>query len=117
MMTSELVDRLEVSLAIRAAQPDDAPAIYADITRARELLGWPRVGLDEGLARFGAWFRPQLRGGEGLRRDSAQRSRSARAAGASRSVMSCCALRPVRDEFDVDVVWCKFDQLRREVGR
>jgi UDP-glucuronate 4-epimerase len=69
--TSELVDRLENALDVRAvriaapAQPGDAPATYADITRARELLRWePRVGLDEGLARFAAWLRPLLRGGE-----------------------------------------------------
>jgi UDP-glucuronate 4-epimerase len=76
--TSELVDRLENALDVRAireaapAQPGDVPATYADITRARELLGWePRVGLDEGLAHFGAWLRPLLRGGEGLRCDGA----------------------------------------------
>jgi UDP-glucuronate 4-epimerase len=63
--TTELVDRLETALGVRAdrvaapAQPGDVPATYADITRARDILGWePRVGLDEGLARFGAWLRP-----------------------------------------------------------
>lgn len=72
--TSELVDRLENALDVRAirvaapAQPGDVPATYADITRARELLGWePRVGLDEGLARFGAWLRPVLGGGVGVK--------------------------------------------------
>jgi UDP-glucuronate 4-epimerase len=66
--TTELVDRLENALGVRAvrvaapAQPGDVPATYADITRARDILGWePRVGLDEGLARFGAWIRPLLR--------------------------------------------------------
>lgn len=66
--TTELVDRLENALGVRAlrvptaAQPGDVPATYADITRARDILGWqPRVALDEGLARFGAWIRPQLR--------------------------------------------------------
>ena len=66
--TGELVDRMEHALGVRAvrvaapAQPGDVPATYADITRARELLGWePRVGLDEGLARFGAWLRALLR--------------------------------------------------------
>ena len=70
--TGELVDRMEHALGVRAirvaapAQPGDVPATYADITRARELLGWePRVGLDEGLARFGAWLRPLLRGARG----------------------------------------------------
>ena len=64
--TSELVDRLENALDTRAiresapAQPGDVPATYADITRARDLLEWePRVGLDEGLARFAAWLRPR----------------------------------------------------------
>ena len=99
--------------------PRDTAATYADITRSTdELLGWePRVGHDEGLARFGAWLFPLLRGGEALRRDNAQRSRTAGAAGATRSVTSGCALKPVRDEFDFDVVWRKFDQLHREVGR
>lgn len=69
--TGELVDRMERALGVTAvrvaapAQPGDVPATYADITKARELLGWePRVGLDEGLARFGAWLRPLLRQSE-----------------------------------------------------
>jgi UDP-glucuronate 4-epimerase len=69
--TTELVDRMEKALDVQAirelapAQPGDVPATYADITRARDLLGWePRVGLDEGLARFGAWLRPLLRSDE-----------------------------------------------------
>ena len=69
--TAELVDRLENALDVRAtrvpapAQPGDVPATYADITRARDLLGWePRVGLAEGLARFAAWLRPLLRDDE-----------------------------------------------------
>jgi UDP-glucuronate 4-epimerase len=64
--TSELVDRLETALDTRAiremapAQPGDVPATYADIARAHDLLGWePKVGLDEGLARFAAWLRPR----------------------------------------------------------
>lgn len=63
--TSELVDRLESALDVRAIrvaappQPGDVPATYADITQARSRLGWePRVGLDEGLGRFAAWLRP-----------------------------------------------------------
>jgi len=69
--TGELVDRMEHALDVRAirvaapAQPGDVPATYADITRAHELLGWePRVGLDNGLARFAAWLRPLLSGSE-----------------------------------------------------
>ena len=34
-----------------------------------------------------------------------------------RSVTSGRALKRVRDEFDIDVVWRKFDRLYREVGR
>lgn len=69
--TSELVDRMETALDTQAIripappQPGDVPATYADITRAHDLLGWrPRVGLDEGLTRFGAWLRPQVRARE-----------------------------------------------------
>lgn len=61
--TGELVDRMERALGVRAirieasAQLGDVPATYADITKASDLLGWvPRVGLDEGLTRFGAWL-------------------------------------------------------------
>jgi hypothetical protein len=35
----------------------------------------------------------------------------------SQSVTSGCALKRGRDEFDIDVVGRKFDQLYREVGR
>ena len=39
-------------------QPGDVPRTYADVTRAREELGYdPQVGLEEGLARFVAWYR------------------------------------------------------------
>ncbi len=31
--------------------------------------------------------------------------------------VGAAALQRVRDEFDIDVVWRKFDQLYREVGR
>jgi UDP-glucuronate 4-epimerase len=69
--TGELVDRMEHALDVRAirvaapAQPGDVPATYANITRAHELLGWePRVALDEGLARFATWLRPQVCGRE-----------------------------------------------------
>jgi UDP-glucuronate 4-epimerase len=65
--TTELVDRLEKALGVRAirvevpAQPGDVPATYADITRAREILGWePRVDLDEGLGRVATWLRRLL---------------------------------------------------------
>ena len=50
-------------------QPGDVPRTFADISRAREELGYdPRVGLDEGLARFVAWYR----GAEGPRATGAE---------------------------------------------
>ncbi len=40
------------------AQPGDVPRTFADIARARAELGYdPRVGLQEGLQRFVAWYR------------------------------------------------------------
>lgn len=39
-------------------QPGDVVCTYADITRAREELGYaPRIKIAEGIARFVAWFR------------------------------------------------------------
>jgi UDP-glucuronate 4-epimerase len=39
-------------------QPGDVPRTFADIGRARSELGYdPRVGLEEGLRRFVAWYR------------------------------------------------------------
>ncbi len=36
----------------------DVPATWADIGKARRLLGWePRVGLEEGIERTAAWYR------------------------------------------------------------
>ncbi len=38
-------------------QPGDVPRTWADIARAREVLGYqPKVSLEEGLRRFVAWF-------------------------------------------------------------
>ena len=42
----------------RPIHPADVPATWADIGKARELLGWsPQVSLEEGLARAVAWYR------------------------------------------------------------
>jgi UDP-glucuronate 4-epimerase len=39
-------------------QPGDVPRTFADVSRARAELGYdPRVGLEEGLRRFVAWYR------------------------------------------------------------
>ncbi|UCF18596.1 MAG: SDR family NAD(P)-dependent oxidoreductase [Gemmatimonadota bacterium] len=41
-----------------AAQPGDVPRTWADITKARQTLGYePRVSIEEGLARFVSWYR------------------------------------------------------------
>ncbi len=38
-------------------QLGDVPRTFADLTRARELLGYdPKIGIEEGLRRFVAWF-------------------------------------------------------------
>jgi len=59
-----LIGVLEKALGKKAVlrhereQPGDARATCADITRAREDLGYsPRVPLEEGIARFVEWFR------------------------------------------------------------
>jgi UDP-glucuronate 4-epimerase len=59
----ELVDKLSRALGIPAkvrrepVQPGDVPITYADITKARERLGYdPHTLIDEGLVRFAEWF-------------------------------------------------------------
>ena len=45
-------------LEYKPAHPADVPATWANISRAREQLGWmPRVMLEEGLARLVDWYR------------------------------------------------------------
>jgi len=39
-------------------QPGDVPIPYAEISKARRLLGYdPKVGIEEGVGRFVRWFR------------------------------------------------------------
>jgi UDP-glucuronate 4-epimerase len=64
--TGRVVDILEGVLGRPAerillpAQPGDVPATYADITRARERLGWePRWRFEDGIAAFCEWLRRQ----------------------------------------------------------
>jgi UDP-glucuronate 4-epimerase len=59
----ELISRLEGALGKKAAveelpeQPGDVPITYADITKARRLLGYdPQVDIEEGVERFVRWF-------------------------------------------------------------
>ncbi len=55
---------LEEALGVEARrnylpmQPGDVPRTYADVARARELLGWaPTTPIEEGIPRFVAWYR------------------------------------------------------------
>ena len=60
----ELISLLEDALDQHAeidrqpAQPGDVPQTFADVTKARRLLGYdPRTQIEEGIQRFVAWFR------------------------------------------------------------
>ena len=60
----ELIGLLEKELDLRAVierqpmQPGDVPQTFADISRARELLGYnPRTQIEDGLRLFVEWFR------------------------------------------------------------
>ncbi|HEY7847669.1 MAG TPA: GDP-mannose 4,6-dehydratase [Candidatus Limnocylindria bacterium] len=64
--TSQVIDELERALGVRAdrqlapAQPGDVPATHADVSRARDVLGWtPRVAFPDGIDRFCAWLRAE----------------------------------------------------------
>jgi len=59
----EVIEGLEAALGVRAEKRFEPPRkgdvsrTWADITAARETLGYtPRVGMDEGLAHFAAWL-------------------------------------------------------------
>jgi UDP-glucuronate 4-epimerase len=61
--TAEVVTQLENALHVTAlrkllpAQPGDVIATYADVTRAKEVLGWqPTVPFSVGIERFCAWL-------------------------------------------------------------
>ena len=65
----ELISLLEKELGATAKidrqplQPGDVPQTYADITKARRLLGYnPQTQIEEGLHRFVEWFRSQRLG-------------------------------------------------------
>ena len=62
----ELISLLETNLGIRAEierkpmQPGDVPQTYADISRARKLLGYdPQTKIDDGIKKFVDWFQEQ----------------------------------------------------------
>ena len=60
----ELTEKLAAALGVelradrQPAQPGDVDTTYADVSRAREELGYaPSVPIEEGLERFVAWYR------------------------------------------------------------
>ena len=63
---SELIALLERELGRKARldrqppQPGDVPQTYADVTKARRLLGYdPQTPIEEGIRRFVEWFREE----------------------------------------------------------
>ena len=63
----ELISLLEKELDAHAtidrqpAQPGDVPQTFADISKARALLGYnPKTQIEEGLHRFAEWFQAKL---------------------------------------------------------
>lgn len=61
---TELIDKLGAALGVTPIiqalpdQPGDVPRTFADVTRAREELGYaPKTPVDVGLQRFAAWYR------------------------------------------------------------
>jgi len=65
--TADMVSELERALGVSAirtllrAQPGDVPATFADVSRARDRLGWNSlVPFATGIDRFCAWLRSEL---------------------------------------------------------
>ena len=63
MTLSRLISLLEEALGKKAVidrqspQPGDVPVTFADVSKARAMLGYqPRVGIEEGIGRFVEWF-------------------------------------------------------------
>jgi UDP-glucuronate 4-epimerase len=62
-----LIEVLEEALGKRAVidrqpeQPGDVPVTYADVTKARRLLGYdPKTKIEEGIGKFVEWFRGKV---------------------------------------------------------
>ncbi len=62
----DLVQMIAAALAVEPRidylpeQPGDVPITYADVDKARRLLGYsPKVPIREGIQRFVAWYRQQ----------------------------------------------------------
>ena len=55
-LIEKLVGR-RAEIVFRPRHPADVLATWADVTRARELLGWQaRVGFEQGFERLVAWY-------------------------------------------------------------
>ncbi|MEO5860222.1 MAG: GDP-mannose 4,6-dehydratase, partial [Pyrinomonadaceae bacterium] len=61
---SRLIELLEENLGKKALinrqpmQPGDVPITYADISKARKLLGYnPQTKIEDGIPKFVEWFR------------------------------------------------------------
>jgi len=74
---SRLVELLEQALGRKAIldrqplQPGDVPITYADISKAREKLGYdPRVKIEEGIPKFVEWFRGVRRETQNVKREA-----------------------------------------------
>ncbi len=66
---SRMIELLENALGKRAIidrqplQPGDVPITYADITRARQKLGYnPQIKIEQGIKRFADWFQKSAGG-------------------------------------------------------
>ncbi|HEX6125774.1 MAG TPA: GDP-mannose 4,6-dehydratase [Pyrinomonadaceae bacterium] len=64
---SRLIELLEENLGMKATidcqpmQPGDVPVTFADISKAREMLGYdPQTKIEDGIPRFVDWFQSQM---------------------------------------------------------
>lgn len=66
-VVSDLVAGGEARIEYDAPRPGDVLRLYADTTKAHEMLSYaPRIGLDEGLAALLSWYRESNRSVEAL---------------------------------------------------
>ena len=84
----ELIALLEEALGARAQierqplQPGDVPQTFADITKARELLGYdPQIDIETGIRRFVEWFRSYQQASENTQVQSSTPAPSGRGVG------------------------------------
>jgi UDP-glucuronate 4-epimerase len=68
----DFIKTIEKSLGKRAKkeflplQPGDVPATFADVSKAKKLLGYqPKVKVEEGVRKFVNWYRQYYQGAEG----------------------------------------------------